>query len=141
MMKSFLPEFTVEEIKELYAESTPCSIILNNSDNWLGLGYETNTHLIMFNPVLIDGYIDDDSLYQYFLRPINYTSTDNMVFLPKQSILYANNMDDQYKEGYLKYQAKRIAALKELEDAKASKEESDDQEIAKKVVPIGKKLH
>ncbi len=78
MMKSFLPEFTVEEIKELYAESTPCSIILNNSDNWLGLGYETNTHLIMFNPVLIDGYIDDDSLYQYFLRGLKAKMTKNL---------------------------------------------------------------
>lgn len=136
MLNTLLPNYTVEKLEEYHKNSTPCSIILANSENWLALGYEIEDFLIVFSPVLIDGYIDDDSTYQYFLRKVNYTSNDNIIVLPKSNILYVNSMGNEFKSAYLEYQTAR---LKYMDDGSDSSTEPD--ESVKNVVPISKKLH
>jgi|DEB19_MinimDraft_2_1074335.scaffolds.fasta_scaffold87607_2 hypothetical protein len=137
MLNTLLPNYTVEKLDEYHKTSTPCSLILANSENWLALGYELDTHLIVFSPVMIDGYIDDDSTYQYFLRKVNYTSNDNIIVLPKANILYVNNMGNEFKSAYLDYQTARLKYM----SSEGNDECTDDKETVKNVVPISKKLH
>lgn len=133
MINTLLPNYAVETLEEYHKNSTPCSLILANSENWLALCYEVETSLIIFSPVLIDGYIADDCTYQYFLRKVNYTSDDNIIVLPKTNILYVNSMGAEFKSSYLEYQTKRLKAI--------ANDKEELEETTKNVVPISKKLH
>lgn len=133
MINTLLPNYEVETLEEYHKNSTPCSLILANSENWLALCYEVETSLIIFSPVLIDGYIADDSTYQYFLRKVNYTSDDNIIVLPKTNILYVNSMGAEFKSSYLEYQTERLKAI--------ANDKEELEETTKNVVPISKKLH
>lgn len=137
MLNTLLPNYTAEKLNEYHQNATPCSLILANSENWLALGYEVDEHLIVFSPVMIDGYIDDDSTYQYFLRKVNYTSNDNIIVLPKANILYANNMGNEFKSAYLEYQTARLKYMSN----DSNDDSTDSKEPVKNVVPISKKLH
>jgi len=95
---------------------------------------------IMFNPVLIEGYVDENQVFQYYFKPICMASKDNFNIIDTTKILYASSIDASFKSDYIEYQKIRIQ--KQLDAKEESERMSMEETDSSNVVQLGKRqLH
>ena len=88
----------------------------------------------------MEGYVDENQVFQYFFKPICMASKDNFTVIDSSKILYASSIDASFKADYIEYQKTRIQ--KQL-DAKAESEKMNvDDTDSSNVVQLNKRqLH
>lgn len=135
-------KFTHDEITEHFKESTLCALTLINSDVIICNAKEVDDKVIIFNPVLMEGYVDENQVFQYFFKPICIVSKDNFTVLDKNKVMYASTVDIGFKNDYIEYQ--KIKIQKQLDEKNASMINEEEQKPIEtdNVIPLSKKhLH
>lgn len=131
-------KFTHDEITEHFKSSTLCALTLINSDVIICNAKEFDNNIILFNPVLMEGYVDENQVFQYFFKPICIVSKDNFTIMGKDKIMYASTVDMSFRNDYIEYQKMKIQ--KQMEEKQ--EEILEETKESSNVVQIGKKqLH
>lgn len=123
-----MPKFTQDEINNYFKDSSQCTIMFPNHDIWICSVYEIDTHLMIFNPIVVDGYIDENQSFQYFFKKVNIATDDEVMYIGKDTSLILSNLSALFKDEYKNY----------LTEKYAPKEEKVERA---NVVSISSKLH
>lgn len=130
------PTLSPELTANLFANSTLCSVMLITGDVVLCTGYsysyagsDSKNFFIAFNPVIVDGFIDESQTYQFFFKSPNIATSDQYYFYREEHILAVSAMDDKFKNEYIKYFKEKEQRLKEKEELKKDIREVDLQNV------------
>jgi len=126
---SIFTNFTQDAITEHFKSSTLCVLTLINSDVIICNAKEFDDKVILFNPVLVEGYIDENQVFQYFFKPICVASKDNFTVIDNNKILFANTIDIGFKNDYIEFQKLKIQ--KQIEDKTSEKYDNNVIELNK----------
>lgn len=140
MITTLMPQYTQEEIKKFFLNSTTCTITLINSDILICSAYEQEDKVVLFHPVVIDGYVDEEQVFQYFFKKPNIASSDAFMVIDKNKILYANTLSSNFSVEYQNHVLQRHKQTMQENKADDVKTEEVDSS-PKNVVSISKRLH
>ena len=121
---NLLPTYTKEQLIEYFTESQICSVVLINSDLIICSAYKNDDIVILFNPVIVDGYVNEDNVYEYMFRKMNVTTNDSYVFVKEKTILYFNTLGDAFSIDYAKYLKYKEEQLRASLEEKPAKEDN-----------------
>lgn len=121
---NLLPTYTKEQLIEYFTESQLCSVTLSNSDLIICSAYKIDDIVILFNPVIVDGYVNENNVYEYMFRKMNVTTNDNYVFVRETTILYFNTLADEFSVDYAKYLKYKEEQLRAAVEEKPVKEDN-----------------
>lgn len=127
-MKLFI-EYTKEEITEHFKTSMLCSLTLINSNVIICNMKEFDDHLILFNSVIVDGYMDENQIYQYYFKPLCVVSKDTYTIIDKNNILHANTVSDSFRNDYTEYMKMKHAKILEDMQKKEIQKEYDTTNV------------
>lgn len=130
-----LREISRDDLTEYFKSSIICAITLINSNVVICSMSELENEIIMFNPVIVDGFVDEAQVYQYYFKPLCVASKDSYTVVDKRNLLYVNGMDKDFLSDYAEYvKAKNAKILEEH----SKKSEPDGESTPSNVVKLSK---
>ena len=84
-----------------------CALTLINSDVIICNAKSLKNNIILFNPVLMEGYVDEIKYFNIFQTHM-YCIKDNFTIMGKDKIMYASTVDMSFRNDYIEYQKMKI---------------------------------